>query len=66
MVPPPLAMPTPGFISLMHVTSRIVSTFIVHVLPKNPLTVLTAIKLSTFGLRAVGIWSRAKMEKQLR
>ena len=35
-------------------------------LPKNPLTVLTAIKDSTFGLNAVGICSRAKIEKQAR
>ena len=34
------------------------------ILPKNPLNVLTAIKLSAFGLKAVGICSKAKIEKQ--
>lgn len=35
-----------------------------NVLPKNPLIALTAIRLSTFGLSAVGICSSAKTEKQ--
>jgi len=36
------------------------------VLPKNPLTVLTAIRVSTFGLKAVGICNNANIEKQTR
>lgn len=35
-------------------------------LPKNPLIVRIAIKDSTFGLNAVGICNKAKMEKQTR
>ena len=34
------------------------------ILPKNPLNVLNTIKLSAFGLKAVGICSNAKIEKQ--
>ncbi len=36
------------------------------VLPKNPLIALTAIRLSTFGLSAVGICRSAKIEKQIK
>ena len=36
------------------------------ILPKNPLNVLTTIKLSAFGLKAVGICSNAKIEKQIK
>ena len=35
-------------------------------LPKNPLMVRTPIKDSTFGLKAVGICNKAKMEKHTR
>lgn len=40
--------------------------FAMPTLPKNPLIVRTAIKDSTFGLNAVGICSKAKMEKHTR
>lgn len=37
-----------------------------NILPKNPLTVLTAIRVSAFGLKAVGICNNANIEKQTR
>lgn len=65
MVPPPFAIPTPRFQCQRLIWNTDVKNLMKRgVLPKNPLIALTAIRLSTFGLSAVGICRRAKIEKQ--
>lgn len=68
IVPPPFAIPTPVML-ISHRFRKLSSTVaksIWDVLPKKPLIVLTAIKHATLGLNAVGICSKAKIEKHTR
>ena len=72
IVPPPFAMPTPAI--SVSCNSNISSLDVEmkaerqrrDLLPKKPLSVLTVIKATTFGLKAVGICNNAKIEKHIR
>ena len=77
IVPPPFAIPTPIYIFVSRYPWHLENKLFVsnkmrqtvkraNILPKNPLTVRTASKASTLGLRAVGICNNAKIEKQTR